>query len=138
MSTRVKSILLLAITFVVGILLGVFATSTLQHRRMAEIRQVRERGGIMRVLEQAIEFESDAQKQQVEEILEGAESSFRSLLRAYSDSMQTHRESLMDSLKQLLTPEQIEQMEERLTRERRSDRSRGHRNGPQRRPQRQR
>ncbi|MDE2731922.1 MAG: hypothetical protein OXM02_11690 [Bacteroidota bacterium] len=132
MSTRVKSILLLTITLVVGILLGIVATSALQHRRMAEIRQVRERGGIMRMLEQAIEFESDAQKQQVEEILEGAESSFRSLRRAYSDSMRTYRESLMNSLNEVLTLQQIEQMEEHLTRRRRSDRSRGHRNGSQR------
>ncbi|MDE2957018.1 MAG: hypothetical protein OXU68_08450 [Bacteroidota bacterium] len=132
MSTRVKSILLLTITLVVGILLGIVATSALQHRRMAEIRQVRERGGIMRMLEQAIEFESDAQKQQVDEILEGAESSFRSLRRAYSDSMRTYRESLMNSLNEVLTLQQIEQMEEHLTRRRRSDRSRGHRNGSQR------
>jgi len=132
MSTRVKSILLLTITLVVGILLGIVATSALQHRRMAEIRQVRERGGIMRMLEQAIEFESDAQKQQVEEILEGAESSFRSLRRAYSDSMRTYRESLMNSLNEVLTLQQIEQMEEHLTRRPRSDRSRGHRNGSQR------
>ena len=137
MSARVKSILLVAVTFLVGILLGILATSTLQHRRMTELRQVREQGGIMRLLEQAIEFESDAQRQKVEGILEQAESSFRSLRRTYADSMLVHRGLLMEALQEVLTPEQLEEMEQRLTRERRSERNKGRRSGPRRHPQRQ-
>lgn len=135
MSARVKSILLLAGTFLVGILLGVFATSTLQHRRMAELRQVREQGGIMRMLERTLEFESDAQRQEVEDILGQAEASFRAMRRTYTDSMLVHREELMDALQQVLTAEQLEEMEKHMTRERRSPRNRGRRNGPGRRPQ---
>lgn len=135
MSTRVKSILLLTGTFVVGILLGVFATSTLQHRRMAELRQVREQGGIMRMLERTLEFESDAQRQEVEDILEQAEASFRAMRRTYTDSMLVHRGVLMDALQQVLTAEQLEEMEKHMTRERRSPRNRGRRNGPRRHPQ---
>lgn len=137
MSARVKSILLLAGTFLVGILLGVFATSTLQHRRMAELRQVREQGGIMRMLERTLEFESDAQRQEVEDILGQAEASFRAMRRTYTDSMLVHREELMDALQQVLTAEQLEEMEKHMTRERRSPRNRGRRNGPGRRPEQQ-
>ena len=137
MSARVKSILLLAGTFLVGILLGVFATSTLQHRRMAELRQVREQGGIMRMLERTLEFESDAQRQEVEDILGQAEASFRAMRRTYTDSMLVHREELMDALQQVLTAEQLEEMEKHMTRERRSPRNRGRRNGPSRRPEQQ-
>ena len=135
MSARLKSVLLLCGVLVVGLLLGAFATSTWQHRRMSELRQAREQGGIMRMLEQTIEFESDTQRQEVEEILQRTEESFRSLRRMYLDSMVTHRELLMNDMQQVLTPEQLEDMQERLTRERRSNRSRGRRDGPRKRPQ---
>ena len=129
MSMRTKSILLLAGALVVGILLGAFATSAWQTSRMAEVRQVREQGGVMRMLERTIEFESDEQRQEVEAILEEAEVSFRSLRRSYSDSMAAQRELLMGELEEALSPEQLETMRARMTRERRSSRDRGRRNG---------
>ena len=128
MNARVKSILLLAGTLLVGALLGMFATSTWQHRRMQELRQVRELGGMMRILDHAIEIENPDQQQEVEQILKRAETSFRSLRRAYTDSMIVHREALFDELRETMTPEQIESVEKWLTRERRSHPNRGRRN----------
>lgn len=137
MSARMKSIALLVGVLVVGLALGALGTSTLQHRRMAALQEARQQGGLMRVVQREVEFDNDEQREVIGRILERAETDFRAVRRMCADSFAVHRETLMANLNEALTPEQQEQLEGLLQRDRESRSSRRGQSGNRRSPRRE-
>ena len=113
-----KSIALLIGVLCVGIGLGALGTSTLQHRRMAALREARQQGGLMRALERVVEIEDEGQRASIEVILHSAETDFRAVRRTCSDSLAVYREALMADLREVFTPEQRETLDQWLQRDR--------------------
>ncbi len=118
MNARLKSVLLLVGVLIVGLALGTFGTSALQHRRMAALQEARREGGLMQRLERVIEFENESQREEIEDIVLRAETNFRTIQRSCGDSLSVYREAFLADLKEVLTPDQHAQVETWLQRDR--------------------
>lgn len=122
MNVRAKSAWLLFATLVVGIALGVLGASTLQHRRVEQIRETRERGGVTRFMARVLETEDAALNANVRRAIEEGEERFRRIRAQCGDSLNAARNSMMAELDTLLTPEQQERLEHWQQRTRRGRR----------------
>ncbi len=122
MNVRAKSAWLLFATLVVGIALGVLGASTLQHRRVEQIRETRERGGVTRFMERVLETEDAALNANARRAIEEGEERFRRIRAQCGDSLNAARNSMMAELDTLLTPEQQERLEHWQQRTRRGRR----------------
>ncbi len=118
MSTRTKSIVILACTLMCGILIGALGTSTWQHRRNVVVVETRRPGGLMRQIERIIEIQDETQRQEVKIILSRAEQSFMLQRKRMIDSLTVHRQLLLRDLEQILEPDQWQQLEAWLNRKR--------------------
>jgi hypothetical protein len=114
MTPRVKSALLLALTLLIGMVLGALLNARLAEQRLERLAFLRTQRGFTRFLERAITPRDEAQREAVRAVLE------RSAVRL-SDHMQRSRaemEAILDStraeLQTVLTDEQMEQLEQRL------------------------
>jgi hypothetical protein len=125
MNARTKSILLLMAALIVGGLLGALVQARLAEQRIEQIAAHRSEGGFMRFVERGIEPVDAEQEQAVREILRGAS------MHIASRTMQHRREvrSIVDStrteLSRVLSPEQMQQLDAHLERERPMRRGRG-------------
>ncbi len=118
MSIRVKSVILLGCTLIVGIMIGILGTSTWQHRRNTTLAETRIQGGLMRHIEQFIEFEDEEQREEVIAVIRRAEQAFLQQRKHMADSIAIHRQTLLADLKKILNPDQWQYLEARLDRER--------------------
>lgn len=136
MTTRTKSALLLFVTLAVGMLLGVLGASALQNRRAEKIRDARERGGVVRLMENVIQPVDEAQRAQLRAALEKSEDRFSAARRECRENLGAQRDSLLADLDLLLNPDQRERVREWLSRDwsRNNGRSRSKkgRSGPRR------
>jgi hypothetical protein len=128
MKAQTKSALLLFATLLVGILLGALGNSTLQNRRVEQLRQTFERrGGFVDMVEHILQPESEAQRAQIRAALEKAETRFNEDRRTCRASFSASSDSMRAELLPILTPDQEARFETWLKRDRRSNRGR---NGP--------
>lgn len=116
MTTRVKSVILILATLVIGGLIGALVQAQLTERRYDRLESLRSQRGLARLVERSIEFESPEQREQVMEIIDEA------AVKLFEKMRETRRESraILDSTKEklaeILTDEQMEKLEKRLTR----------------------
>ena len=106
MKAHHKSILLLAVMLSVGVLLGASGTSVLQNRRVAQLRQAREAGGMMRMVEAAIGIEDESQRDRIRAVIQESQEGFRETRRTCSDMFQARHDSMMANLRTVLSPDQ--------------------------------
>ncbi len=118
MNARRKSLLLLVATLVLGVLLGASGISVLQNRRVAQLRQAREIGGMMRIVESVIQVEHEAQRNQIRAVVEDSEDRFRDARRTCGEMFQVQRDSMVANLKTVLTSEQQAELDNWVNRER--------------------
>lgn len=112
MTTRVKSALLLGVTLLIGVVLGSVLNAFLADRRLERFGMFRSEQGFVRHLEDVIEPTDDAQRQAIEAILTRT----ASRMRRHMDSAQAQGRLILDStraeLSDILTPEQIERVDD--------------------------
>ncbi len=117
MKPRRKSLLLLVTTLVLGVLLGASGTSVLQNRRAAQLRMAREIGGMMRMVEGVIRVEDEVQRSQIRAVVEDSEDRFRDARRTCGHLFQTQRDTMVASLRTVLTSEQQAELDDWVNRE---------------------
>jgi hypothetical protein len=116
MTTRVKSALLLGITLLIGGVLGAVLNAYMAERRFERVGIMRSRSGMAEHIQEAIGPMESSQAAQVRDILD------RHLDRMdrHMTESQAEGRAIMDSmnaeLQQVLTPEQIERLEEQMRR----------------------
>lgn len=123
MTTRTKSALLLFVTLVVGVLLGVLGASALQNRRAEKIREAREHGGVVRLMETVIQPVDEAQREQLRAALEKSENRFSAARLDCREILGAQRDSLLADMDLLLNSDQRERVHEWFSRDRSRSRS---------------
>lgn len=119
MQTRTKSALLLLAVLVLGIVIGMLVSGVLHNRRMDRIARIRTGPGIVQLVERAVQPESEEQRAQIHEIMEGAAPRFAEMFQRTQEEMRTLSDSVMSELEAILTPEQFENLEEHMLMRRR-------------------
>ncbi len=106
-----KSLLMLGAMLLAGILLGVSGTSMLHNHRAAELQKARQSGGVMRMIQGVVGVESESQRLQIQEVAERSEQRFSAARRVCGDLFATQRDSMVTSLRTVLTTEQQEKLD---------------------------
>ena len=114
LGARTKSIILIVASVGVGILIGALIQARLAQNRLERLALLRSERGFVRALERVIDPSDEAQREEIQEVLE------RSAQRMAAQMMQNREAtiSLLDStihaLHDVLTEEQISQLNERM------------------------
>jgi hypothetical protein len=114
MQARTKSAFLLLAVLVLGIVIGMLVSGVLHNRRMDRIARIRTGPGIVQLVERAVQPESEEQRAQIREIMENAAPRFAETFQRTQEEMRTLSDSVMSELEGVLTPEQLENLEEHL------------------------
>ena len=114
MKTRTKSTLLLAVVLLLGIAIGVLFGGVLTNRRMQRIAHLRTGPGISQLVERAVRPESDEQRERIQAIMRDAGPRFAELFQRTQEDMRALSDSVMSELEEVLTPEQMEALRERM------------------------
>lgn len=114
MSPRTKSILLLLVTLVLGVVLGALLNARLAQERMERIAFLRSQRGFMRFLEDVVEPESPEQRQAVRDVLRRSAQRMAEVREQHRAEMQSILDSTRTELEGVLTDRQLEQLEQRL------------------------
>jgi hypothetical protein len=94
-------------------------SGVLHNRRMDRIARLRTGPGIAQLVERAVQPESEEQRAQIHEIMEGAAPRFAEMFRRTQEEMRALSDSVMSELEAVLTPEQLENLEEHMIMRRR-------------------
>ena len=111
MTASTKSAILLLATLIVGVLIGFLASSVLVNQRLAKITEMRERGGLNRVMLGVIQPVDEAQAEQIRAILEPAVEEFIQMSRETAQRRRAVMDSVKKDLEAVLTPEQQERLD---------------------------
>ncbi len=114
MQTRTKSAFLLLAVLVLGVAIGVMLSGVLHNRRMDRIARLRTAPGIIRLVERAVEPESEEQRAAIRAIMEGAAPRFAETFQRTQEEMRTLSDSVMSELEAVLTPAQLEDLKEQM------------------------
>ena len=110
MQTRTKSAFLLLAVLALGVVVGILVSGVLHNRRMDRIARIRTGPGIVQLVERAVQPESEEQRAQIREIMEGAAPRFAETFQRTQEEMRTLSDSVMSELEAVLTPEQLESL----------------------------
>ena len=113
---RIKSAVIIAVTLVIGMVLGGLITAQLAHDRMDRIAALRSQRGFARFIERSIDYESPAQQEAVHEILDRTSVRMFEHLRRSREETASILDSARDELGKVLSPEQMEHLEQKLRR----------------------
>lgn len=127
MSPRTKSILLIVATLLIGIVIGALLNARLAERRMERIASLRSERGFVAFIETVVEPQDDAQREALREVLRRA----GDRMAAHHNRTRDEARALLDSTRaemaEILTPEQLQRLDERFESRRRHRRNRGFR-----------
>lgn len=129
MNARTKSALIVVCTFVAGLAVGILATNYVVQQRLDRMRDLRSRSGYSQTIMEAIQPNTDAQREQVRAILQQTHDSLELLRREWSIGVQAEGDSMRVKLNEILTPEQRASLNEWLERHQRRRHRDGDRNG---------
>lgn len=118
MSTRGKSALLLIAVLAIGMVLGALVNARIASQRMERIAFVRTQRGFVRAMENVIDAQDDQTREAVRAILDSAAVRIDEHMQRTRSEMRTILDSTRIELSEVLSPEQMEQLEQHL-RERR-------------------
>jgi hypothetical protein len=109
MSDRVKSGLIIAVTLLLGFLVGMLATGAVHRARITRLREFQSRGAIASVIRHRVR-PSPEQREPVREILQKYEPRLRQMREAHREEMERVLDSLADELGAVLTPAQMRRL----------------------------
>ena len=113
MNANIKSLIMLAVTLVVGFALGLFADASLVRRRRDQIGDLRRPPGFVAHMESVIQPHSDAQRDSIRPILEKVAQANQEAVRATN----VHLRAVLDSMRATLAPMLDQSQKDRLTQE---------------------
>lgn len=114
MSPRVRTTLILLGTLVLGICLGALGLAALVHHRHERVEALHHPAGFVRFVMDAIEPRDEAQRRAILPYVEAAGQTTRGELRATHERLIARVMAMRDSLRPLLTDEQLERLESSL------------------------
>jgi len=114
MQTRTKSAFLLLAVLALGMAIGILLSGVMHNRRMDRIAGLRTAPGIIRLVERAVEPESEEQRAAIQEIMEGAAPRFAATFQRTQEEMRALSDSVMSELEAILTPAQLENLREHM------------------------
>lgn len=114
MQTRTKSAFLLLAVLVLGVAIGILLSGVMHNRRMDRIARLRTAPGIIRLVERAVEPESEEQRAAIREIMEAAAPRFAETFQRTQEEMRQLSDSVMTELEAVLTPAQLEDLREHM------------------------
>ena len=114
MQTRTKSAFLLLAVLVLGMVIGILLSGVMLNRRMDRIARLRTAPGIIRLVERAVEPESEEQRAAIREIMEDAAPRFAETFQRTQEEMGALSDSVMSELEAVLTPAQLEDLREHM------------------------
>lgn len=116
MTPKAKSALLLVATLLIGMVLGALLNARLAERRIERIVFLRSQHGFMRYMEEVIDPHDEEQREAVRVILGKASESLSDQMVRSRQETRAIIESTIEELRSVLTPEQMQQLEERMKR----------------------
>jgi len=99
---------------VLGFAIGLLVSGVLHNRRMDRIARIRTGPGIVQLVERAVQPESEEQRVQIHGIMEGAAPRFAEMFQRTQEEMRALSDSVMTELEGVLSPEQLENLEEHM------------------------
>lgn len=114
MSTRTKSILLLAGTLLLGMLLGALGSGTVFNRRLASIAELRTSRGMAFVLEEVVRPETPEQRQAFREVVEATAPEYADVFERTGTELRALNDSVLARVRPLLSEDQAERLEHYL------------------------
>ncbi len=134
MNPKIVSTLLIVGTLLVGIVLGVVGNGALQNKRMKELSKIRNNPrGFSEFVIRTVQPADDAQRLEVEQILEKYGAQYRVTRDRQQKEMEAIGDSMRAEMKLILSPEQYNALEEMFENRRKRDdgeRGRKKRQGP--------
>jgi hypothetical protein len=121
-SPRTKSVLLLVVTLLLGIVLGGVLTGWWVQNRADRVRALRTPAGFVERVVQRVEPTSAAQRDSVEVIARRTARQLERLRRSHRQQTMTVLDSMRTELRTVLSEEQINTLDRRLQRRRRGGR----------------
>lgn len=119
MSTRGKSALILIAVLAIGMVLGAIINARIASQRMERIAFVRTQRGFVRAMENVIDIEDGETREAVRVILDSAAVRIEAHMSETRSEMQAILDSTRNQLQTVLSPEQMEQLEQHLRERRR-------------------
>lgn len=129
MSPRVKSILLIIATLLIGLVLGALVNARLAEKRIERIASLRSERGFVQFIEDAVRPTDEAQREAIRDVLRRA----GERMAAHQERSRRQARALLDStrseLAEVLTDEQMQRLDERFEAGRRMRQKRSDRRG---------
>lgn len=129
-AARAKSALLIVATLIIGALIGALVHARITDQRFDRLAAMRSHRGFARLIERSIEFESPEQRRAVLEIVDSTSARLFENMQRMRRETAVILDSTREKLSQVLSEEQMDQLEKRLMRHR-SERMRRRPHGPQ-------
>jgi hypothetical protein len=132
MKPKSKSAIVLLGTLVLGILLGGFGWSAIHNQRIDRMHSLRNSGTLSHVVQEVVKPVDSAQSARIDSIATAAERDLKTMYREVSTRRSARFDSMRISLEDILSPEQVERLEEWINRNRRNTRRSSRENSRQR------
>lgn len=133
MSPRTKSILLVTITLLIGVVVGALLNARLAEQRMERLASLRSSEGFVRYIERVVQPRDEAQRDALRQILRSSSERMAEHRRASMRQAQAILDSTRAEMEVVLSAEQLERLDEDFRmQQRRWERrdGRGGRDGP--------
>ncbi len=117
MTANMKSLVLLAVTLIVGFSLGLFADATLVRGRRARLRDLRRPPGFVAHIEQVIGPHSGAQSDSLRPIIQTTADRNDGIIRAANDRLRASMDSMRLALAPMLDANQRSRLEREVGRQ---------------------
>jgi len=114
LNARAKSAILILASVGVGIILGMLLQARLAEQRLERLALLRSERGLVRALERVIEPVDEEQNQAIQEVLAWSAQNMADQIRQNREASITLLDSTMQALREILTDEQIEQLDQRM------------------------
>jgi len=112
MKPATQSALILLATLIIGFVVGVFATGAIGSHRMARLERLRERGGFIEHMEEAIQPRDEDQRSAIFPILEATAQRNRLIIESARAELRTAIEEMIAELEPLLDEQQVGRVRE--------------------------
>lgn len=112
MKPAIQSGLILGATLVIGFVVGMFFTGALERSRMAQLDNLRERGGFIEHMERVITPRDPSQRTAIRPILEATARRNKDIIASAHESLRSALEDMIAELEPILDPDQYRRISE--------------------------
>ena len=114
MSPRTKSVLLLLATLIIGLVLGALINGYFVRQRLARIGDFMNPAAFGGRIEEVVQPTSDEQREAIRRVLDSAAPRAVDIMRESRSRMRALNDSVRSELEDILTPEQMQRLDERM------------------------